>query len=193
MPVAVSPDMDTFLRTANDAAARAALDTPATNAAAGGVLAGTYPNPSFAVDMATQAELDAVAAAKLSNGATPIVVAFKNVTVLTSGAPADVASITLPSWCTRWRLSPTAHLCIAESASGTLAGASLTVRDAASGGGSAVTASFFGPASTSVVVLPAATLLSILPTTANTIYLHQTANSANAGTVSVYLTLVPLL
>lgn len=31
---------------------------------AGGVLGGTYPNPSFAVDMATQAELDAVAAAK---------------------------------------------------------------------------------------------------------------------------------
>lgn len=29
---------------------------------AGGVLAGTYPNPSFAVDMATQAELDAAAA-----------------------------------------------------------------------------------------------------------------------------------
>lgn len=31
---------------------------------AGGVLGGTFPNPSFAVDMATQAELDAVAAAK---------------------------------------------------------------------------------------------------------------------------------
>jgi len=30
---------------------------------AGGVLSGTYPNPGFAVDMATQAELDAVAAA----------------------------------------------------------------------------------------------------------------------------------
>lgn len=30
---------------------------------AGGVLAGTYPNPSFAADMATQSELDAVAAA----------------------------------------------------------------------------------------------------------------------------------
>lgn len=30
--------------------------------AAGGVLSGTYPNPSFAADMATQAELDAVAA-----------------------------------------------------------------------------------------------------------------------------------
>lgn len=30
---------------------------------AGGVLSGTYPNPGFAVDMATQAELDAHAAA----------------------------------------------------------------------------------------------------------------------------------
>lgn len=33
---------------------------------AGGVLAGTFPNPSFAVDMATQAELDAEAAARAS-------------------------------------------------------------------------------------------------------------------------------
>lgn len=32
--------------------------------AAGGVLSGTYPSPGFAADMATQAELDAVAAAK---------------------------------------------------------------------------------------------------------------------------------
>ncbi len=42
----------------------AAIDELATEkqnagAAAGGVLAGTYPNPSFAADMATQAELDA--------------------------------------------------------------------------------------------------------------------------------------
>lgn len=36
--------------------------------AAGGVLGGTYPNPSFAVDMATQAELDAVAGAKSDVG-----------------------------------------------------------------------------------------------------------------------------
>ena len=39
--------------------------------AAGGVLAGTYPNPSFAVDMATQAELDAGLALK-QNAATSV-------------------------------------------------------------------------------------------------------------------------
>src|SRR5688572_810550 len=37
--------------------------------AAGGVLSGTYPNPSFAADMATQAELDAAVAGVL-DGAT---------------------------------------------------------------------------------------------------------------------------
>lgn len=37
---------------------------------AGGVLSGTYPNPGFAVDMATQAELDAVAAAKANTSHT---------------------------------------------------------------------------------------------------------------------------
>lgn len=44
--------------------------------AAGGVLSGTYPNPGFASDMATQAELDAIAAAKSNTLAT--VQAFKN-------------------------------------------------------------------------------------------------------------------
>jgi hypothetical protein len=51
-----------------DPATQAELDALAAAAvldgdAAGGVLAGTYPNPSFAADMATQAELDAAIAA----------------------------------------------------------------------------------------------------------------------------------
>src|SRR5689334_20867521 len=40
--------------------------------AAGGVLNGTYPNPGFAADMATQAELDAVAAAKANTSHTHV-------------------------------------------------------------------------------------------------------------------------
>lgn len=48
--------------TYNDAAGTLTVSTTAAGSA-GGVLSGTYPNPTFAVDMATQAELDAVSAA----------------------------------------------------------------------------------------------------------------------------------
>jgi hypothetical protein len=124
----------------------------------------------------------------------PFIISFKNVTVLTTGAPADVASVTLPSWCTRYRLAQSGvHLCIAESAAGTLAGASFVVRDTAGGGGNPISNTFAGPASTSVVVAPVNSGTSVLPSTAGTIYLHQSANSANAGTISVYLVIVPLL
>ena len=48
---------------------------------AGGVLSGTYPDPGFAVDMATQAELDTVAAAKQDSGS--------YITALTGGVTAS--------------------------------------------------------------------------------------------------------
>lgn len=57
--------------------------------AAGGVLAGTFPAPSFAVDMATQAELDAVAAGKANASHTH---AEADVTGLVSDLAAKVAT-----------------------------------------------------------------------------------------------------
>lgn len=131
---------------------------------------------------------------------TPIILSAKNVTVLTSGAPADIASITLPSWLTRWSIplgsvgNFTSRI-IAETASGTLAGASFTCYTAASGGGSAVTTAITGPSAAalgSVIngINPNSVAASF---TSNTIYIRQTANSANAGTVSFYLMLLPFL
>lgn len=41
---------------------------------AGGVLSGSYPNPGFATDMATQAELNAVAASAVTSTAFDVIV-----------------------------------------------------------------------------------------------------------------------
>ena len=59
-------EVDTLLdEKVDDTDARLSNARPPTGGA-GGVLSGTFPNPGFAVDMATQAELDAVAAAKIN-------------------------------------------------------------------------------------------------------------------------------
>lgn len=154
MPVPVSSDIDAFLRTANDGAAKESL---------------------------ALAEVQ------------PFVLAFKNVTVLTSGSPEDVSSVALPAWCTRYFVILTGSRCLAESAAGTLAAATFILRDAASGGGNAASGSFAGPASTSVMVNITGTAASTPPHTSATLYLHQTVNSANAGTISVYAVIVPCL
>ena len=123
----------------------------------------------------------------------PFIVAFKNVTALTTGAPTDIATVTLPSWCTRYSIASTGSRLLAESTSGTLASASFTVRDAAAGAGNALTTAALGPASTNVTVLVSGTVATVAPLTASTLYLRQTANSGNAGVVSMYLLVTPLL
>ena len=155
--------------------------------------------PVYSASVTSFLESDSSTEAKEAIGlaeAQPLMVSFKNVTVLTTGAPADVATVTLPSWLTRYVVMPstTAVRCIAESASGTLAAAGFTTHQAAAGSGTSLTASSItGPASTSVATNASGTGVSVPFATSNTIYLRQTTNSANAGTVSVYLTLVPLL
>ena len=126
----------------------------------------------------------------------PIILSVKNVTVLTSGAPADIASITVPSWVTRWILrgiSFSATSCFySEAGSGDFSAASFTCYDGAGGTGNAVTSSSAGIATAQRLNSWSASS-SIPFSTSNTIYIRQTANSANAATASFYLVVFPFL
>lgn len=134
----------------------------------------------------------------------PIVLSAKNITVLTSGAPADIASISLPSWLTRCSLlfatssATSTSRVIAETAAGTLAGASIQLFGSAAGVNSLNSPQTL-PASAGAAVGLWTTAIGgniFGPSTAygnDTIYIRQTANSANAGTISVYLVLMPFL
>jgi hypothetical protein len=118
------------------------------------------------------------------------------ITVLTAGSPADIATIAVPSWITRWCAPTTAAfgnvLVYASAASGTLAGASFTFQSASGGGGTALNAGLPGPAAVNQVNA-AGTTNANLTFTSSTIYVRQTANSANAGTCSFYIEITPIL
>lgn len=125
-----------------------------------------------------------------------IVLSVKNVTVLTAGAPADIASISVPSWVTRWTLRGSGFGAISaiysESGSGDFSAASFTCYDAAGGAGNAITTSTVGPATAQRLSnFSASGTIPLL--TSNTIYIRQTANSANAATASFYLVVFPFL
>jgi len=207
MPTAlpVSAAVGSFMQSSDQAAMQSALGlgTPTTIGAA--ILNLTNPGAITFLRMNADNTASALNASDIRtalglDSVTPIILSAKNVTVLTSGAPADIASITLPSWLTRWSIplgsvgNFTSRV-IAETAAGTLGSASFTCYTAASGGGSAVTGAITGPTAAALGypingINPSSVAAAF---TSNTIYIRQTANSANAGTVSFYLMLLPFL
>lgn len=127
----------------------------------------------------------------------PIIVSVKSLTVLLAGTPADIGTIAIPAGITRYSLafgsasSSGAGKCVAETAAGTLAGAAVTIRDAAAGAGNALTSTITLPTTAGLLSQAAAFGATGIYTSA-TLYVNQTSNSANAGTCSFYVTITPL-
>jgi hypothetical protein len=128
-----------------------------------------------------------------ANAFLPIILYVKSVTVLTTGAPADIATISIPAGITRFRVTGASKdsVFFSETASGTLGGANFALWDAAGGTGVNLEAAAAGPAAVSTVAFWS----SVSPgnfSTSGTIYIRQTANSANAGTLSFYIEIIPM-
>jgi hypothetical protein len=125
----------------------------------------------------------------------PVILASATVNILTAGAPADVATITIPAWIQRWSVGAAGladgFRIYNNTAAGSLAAGTCQVRTAASGGGSNLTpvlAPSAGAASYN------STTNAALPTTftSNTLYINQTVNSASSGTVTFYVRIIPI-
>ncbi len=130
---------------------------------------------------------------------------IKGITVLTSGSPADIATLTLPSGYTRWLVpslgisagnEPVIAWEVCETASGTLAATAISIFDGSGGTGNILHNVSVGAAASGTSPTAANNKASfnavVGPTTwtstSQTLYIRQTTNSANAGTVSIYLT-----
>ncbi len=126
-----------------------------------------------------------------------IILTAKSISITTSGSPKDIATITIPAGITRWRPfsgSATANLtCLLnESQTGTMAAASFTIRDAASGFGNIIY-SATNPGATSPLVAFMVENSQTLVYTNSSLVVRQTADPANTGVISFYLAIQPLL
>ncbi len=114
------------------------------------------------------------------------VLIFDAVTVGTSGSPADRSTATIPSGVISYR--PYAALVRTVSAAGTLAAATYGIYSASAAGGTNLVAPVAMTALTAVDTIQDLTVISLASVlTAQTLYLRQTLDSLNAGTMHLRL------
>jgi hypothetical protein len=143
--------------------------------------------------------------ARADDALSPKALKLTAATVLTSGAPADIGSITVPNWITRFTLDgggggPIQSPCVfvvSTTGSGDLSSATFVIRDGPNGTGQELSNSLPAPSSTSAGTYSSSYYTmnpygSVVISTSSTIYVNQTTNSANPGAVSVFVILLPL-
>jgi hypothetical protein len=131
----------------------------------------------------------------------PIVLKIANVSVLT-GSTGDIGTVDIPAWVTRFTLdgggagpmsSPSVFI-VTETATGDISASNFVLRDGPGGTGQAVSGTIVARAFAGQVNYAASywAMPGGVISTGTTLYLNQTVCSANAGTVSVYVKILPL-
>jgi len=125
-----------------------------------------------------------------------VMIAAKNVAILTAGAPADLATLSIPTGIARFRFvgssnAQSASTIVTETQTGTPAAGVCEVHTASGGGGATVISSTAPGSGAGTAVGWPANNAGQLITGAN-LYIRQTVNSANAATLSFYVEIEPL-
>ncbi len=126
----------------------------------------------------------------------PVLLFARSIAILTTGSAADIATIAIPDFITRFTTSGGATTAwvtkaYAETAAGTLASATFQVRDASAGGGNNIVAvaGLTAPAAVDTFTTVAG---AAIVSTARIIYIRQLTDSLNAGTLTFSIWIVPL-
>lgn len=140
------------------------------------------------------AELNDLQTFLQSNSGGLFTFAFRNITVLTTGADADVATLVLPNWLTRFMSGiNTWGNVVAETAAGTLASAGYSIYTGPGATGILFSGSAL-PASIGVATVMTNGFVTHIATGSPiTLYLRQIGNSANAGVVSSFWQIRPMV
>ena len=123
----------------------------------------------------------------------------KNLSLTTNSSPIDLGSITLPPGLTRWipflsRSDTALSVAVSESASGSLAAGSIQLFSNSGGAGTSLSSA---TALTNLTAASKTTIITtgvagIAPQAGNKIFVRQTVNSGNSGSISVYIFVMPI-
>lgn len=118
-------------------------------------------------------------------------VRLSGVAIAAAGSPIDAASIALPPQVTRW--IPTRTTFRAATAAGTLAGASVGVFTQAAGAGTTIVTAAAITSLTAANKMQTMTTIAVTDGITDTnIFIRQTADSANAGTLDIVIDCIDL-